>query len=290
MPRLDAAINGDMASLTDECIQLSCALPVLSTIEAAETSNEIRQRNRPSASRAQGLSTRCNVVHSWGILPRAFRRLCAHDKVWCRKPGASPADALAHLCRAWQHPLNVVLWYLRCNRQFRRLLLLHLLLHLLVRSRNRRKAYRNTGPLERLGFLVQFSGKLAKPDAVRFRLKLRQPSGAASKVSLLLRQFLFVCWLLRHGPSISPDRAKQRYPKLRSANDDGDVGSNVARKPHPSRYYVLLWWRNHMSACRKLVKTFIGLSAAASAPNRRANVSNCSSVPTIASAPTGPSS
>ena len=48
MPRLDAAINGDMASLTDECIQLSCALPVLSTIEAAETSNEIRQRNRPS--------------------------------------------------------------------------------------------------------------------------------------------------------------------------------------------------------------------------------------------------
>ena len=197
----------------------------LSTIEAAETSNEIRQRNRPSASRAQGLSTRCNVVHSWGILPRAFRRLCAHDKVWCRKPGASPADALAHLCRAWQHPLNVVLWYLRCNRQFRRLLLLHLLLlDLLVRRRNRRKAYRNTGPLERLGFLVQFSGKLAKPDPVRFRLKLRQPSSAASKVSLLLRQLLFVGWLLRHGPSPAPIGPDNAIQSSEVANDGGDVG------------------------------------------------------------------
>jgi hypothetical protein len=42
---------------------------------------------------------------------------------------------------------------------------------------------------------------LIKLDPVGLRLKVRQPSGAASKVSFSPRQLLRVGWLFRHGPS-----------------------------------------------------------------------------------------
>lgn len=58
-------------------------------------------------------------------------------------------------------PLVAILWHLGFSRQLSRLLLLHmLLLNLLARSRNRRKAYRNNRRLKRFGFLAQLSGKL----------------------------------------------------------------------------------------------------------------------------------